>query len=103
MTDKEKNKSDSANELKLLKEASKEVDSWPGWLKKNAELLFEDEQEKQRTSEKMPKGYVIDYGAPDETNKGFNNVKVEAKLKYTKYVAYYSEVRDVKKVNKAKK
>jgi len=54
MTEKAKKKSESANESKLLKEASQEVESWPGWLKKNAELLFEDEQEKQRQSEKKP-------------------------------------------------
>lgn len=47
MTEK-KNKRTSMSEWKLLKEASQEVKSWPNWLQKNAELLFEEEQEKQR-------------------------------------------------------
>lgn len=54
MTEKQKKKNESANEWKLLKEASQEVESWPGWLKMNAELLFEEEQEKQRKSDKKP-------------------------------------------------
>jgi hypothetical protein len=48
-----KNKSTSVSEWKLLKEASKEVESWPNWLQKNAELLFEEEQEKQRKLDKI--------------------------------------------------
>lgn len=33
---------------KILKEATKEVESWPEWLQANAALLFEEEQERQR-------------------------------------------------------
>ena len=49
-----KTKSESMNEWKLLKEASQEVESWPSWLQKNAELLFEEEQEKQRKTKEKP-------------------------------------------------
>ncbi len=36
----------------LLKAASLEVASWPKWLQLNADLLFEEEQEKQRKESK---------------------------------------------------
>jgi len=49
-----KSKNTSVSEWKLLKEASQEVESWPNWLQKNAELLFEEEQEKQRKLDKKP-------------------------------------------------
>lgn len=49
-----KNKNESVTEWKLLREASQEVESWPGWLQKNAELLFEEEQEKQRKTKDKP-------------------------------------------------
>jgi len=49
-----KGKNTSVSEWKLLKEASQEVESWPNWLQKNAELLFEEEQEKQRKLDKKP-------------------------------------------------
>lgn len=42
------NKTESEDEWKFLKEASQEVESWPKWIQKNADLLFEEEQEKQR-------------------------------------------------------
>lgn len=49
-----KKKSESVNEWKLLKEATHEVESWPKWMQKNADLLFEEEQEKQRKAKENP-------------------------------------------------
>lgn len=46
-------KTESIDEWKLLKEASQEVESWPKWIQKNADLLFEEEQEKEQNSEKV--------------------------------------------------
>lgn len=49
-----KNKSKTLNDWKILKEASQEVESWPKWMQQNADLLFEEEQEKQRKAKDKP-------------------------------------------------
>lgn len=46
-----KDKKEGHSDWKLLEESSQEVASRPAWLQRNAALLFEDEQEKQRKSD----------------------------------------------------
>ena len=46
-----KSKSEKVSDSKVLKEASQEVESWPKWMQKNADLLFEEEQENTKKGE----------------------------------------------------
>lgn len=44
---KEKNKTESVNEWKVLKEAMKEMDSRSSWMRNNVDLLFEELSQKE--------------------------------------------------------
>ena len=45
---KNENKQNYKNEWKLMMEAEQEIYNWSNHLKKNSELLFEEERDKQR-------------------------------------------------------